>query len=87
MTSIFLCAFSGIASAQLTQTKDNPIVFGHLTMALVMGPDDVKVELGFKLDRGYMKTNLAGFGEFSVAYLTDPWGTYIELTEGLNRVQ
>jgi catechol 2,3-dioxygenase-like lactoylglutathione lyase family enzyme len=38
---------------------------------------------GIKLDRGFTRVptmNLAA------AYLTDPWGTYIELTEGLDRV-
>ncbi|HUO30283.1 MAG TPA: VOC family protein, partial [Bryobacteraceae bacterium] len=38
---------------------------------------------GVKLDMPYRRIpelNLA------IAYLTDPWGTYIELTEGLNRL-
>src|SRR5262245_12942954 len=34
---------------------------------------------GIKLDRPYSKL-ASGFG---LAFLTDPWGTYIELTEGL----
>ncbi len=34
---------------------------------------------GLKLDRAYSKLP-SGFG---LAFLTDPWGTYIELTEGL----
>ena len=34
---------------------------------------------GIKLDRPYSKLP-SGFG---LAFLTDPWGTYIELTEGL----
>ena len=34
---------------------------------------------GIKLDRPYGKLP-SGFG---LAFLTDPWGTYIELTEGL----
>jgi catechol 2,3-dioxygenase-like lactoylglutathione lyase family enzyme len=36
---------------------------------------------GVKLDRPYSKT-AAGLG---LAFLTDPWGTYIELNEGLDR--
>ncbi len=34
---------------------------------------------GIELDRPYAKLP-SGFG---LAFLTDPWGTYIELTEGL----
>ena len=37
---------------------------------------------GVKLDRPYTKLP-SGIAN---AYLTDPWGTYIELTEGLNRL-
>jgi catechol 2,3-dioxygenase-like lactoylglutathione lyase family enzyme len=36
---------------------------------------------GVKFDRPYTKRPELGI---SLAYLTDPWGTYIELTEGLN---
>lgn len=35
---------------------------------------------GIKFDRGYTKVPALGI---AVAFLTDPWGTYIELTEGL----
>ena len=35
---------------------------------------------GIKLDRGYAK---APGGSLGVAFMTDPWGTKIELTEGL----
>ena len=35
---------------------------------------------GLKLDRGYTKVPALGI---AVAFLTDPWGSYIELTEGL----
>jgi hypothetical protein len=34
---------------------------------------------GIKFDRPYSKLP-SGFG---LAFITDPWGTYIELTEGL----
>jgi catechol 2,3-dioxygenase-like lactoylglutathione lyase family enzyme len=36
---------------------------------------------GVKFDRPYAKSASG----IATAYLTDPWGTYIELTEGLNR--
>jgi catechol 2,3-dioxygenase-like lactoylglutathione lyase family enzyme len=38
--------------------------------------------LGVKLDRPYTK----GSTGVATAFLTDPWGTSIELTEGLNRL-
>lgn len=38
---------------------------------------------GITMDRGY--TEVASMG-IAVAFLTDPWGTYIELTEGLTGV-
>ncbi len=37
---------------------------------------------GIKLDRGYAKVPVF---ELGVAFLTDPWGTKIELTEGLDK--
>jgi catechol 2,3-dioxygenase-like lactoylglutathione lyase family enzyme len=39
---------------------------------------------GIKLDRPYTKVDALGI---AIAFLTDPWGTYIELTEGLDKVQ
>jgi predicted enzyme related to lactoylglutathione lyase len=38
---------------------------------------------GIKLDRPYTPVPALGI---SIAFITDPWGTYIELTEGLNKV-
>jgi catechol 2,3-dioxygenase-like lactoylglutathione lyase family enzyme len=38
---------------------------------------------GIKLDRPYTKVEALGI---SIAFITDPWGTYIELTEGLDKV-
>jgi catechol 2,3-dioxygenase-like lactoylglutathione lyase family enzyme len=38
---------------------------------------------GVKFDVPYRKIPALGL---SIAFLTDPWGTYIELTEGLNRL-
>lgn len=39
---------------------------------------------GMKLDRPYTKVPQLGI---AIAFLTDPWGTYIELTEGLDPVK
>jgi catechol 2,3-dioxygenase-like lactoylglutathione lyase family enzyme len=39
---------------------------------------------GVKFDRPYTKVPALGI---AIAFLTDPWGTYIELTEGLAAVQ
>ena len=38
---------------------------------------------GITFDRGY--TEVASLG-IAIAFLTDPWGTYIELTEGLDAI-
>ena len=40
-------------------------------------------ESGIKFDVPYRKVPALGI---SLAFLTDPWGTYIELTEGLNKI-
>src|SRR5262245_24532837 len=40
---------------------------------------------GVKIDRGY--TRAAQYGDLGIAFLTDPWGTYIELNEGLTTVR
>ena len=39
---------------------------------------------GIKLDRPYTKVDALGI---AIAFITDPWGTYIELTEGLDKVK
>jgi catechol 2,3-dioxygenase-like lactoylglutathione lyase family enzyme len=39
--------------------------------------------LGVKFDIAYRKVPALGI---AVAFLTDPWGTYVELTEGLNKL-
>jgi extradiol dioxygenase family protein len=39
---------------------------------------------GIKFDRPYTKLPNA---DLAIAFLTDPWGTYIELTEGLSKVK
>jgi predicted enzyme related to lactoylglutathione lyase len=38
---------------------------------------------GIKIDRPYTPVPALGI---SIAFITDPWGTYIELTEGLDKV-
>jgi hypothetical protein len=38
-----------------------------------------------KIDRGYVKA--AQYGDLGIAFLADPWGTYIELNEGLTAVR
>jgi predicted enzyme related to lactoylglutathione lyase len=38
---------------------------------------------GIKLDRPYTPVPALGI---AIAFITDPWGTYIELTEGLDKV-
>ena len=40
---------------------------------------------GVKMDRGYTKA--AQYVDLGIAFLTDPWGTYIELNEGLTAVR
>jgi predicted enzyme related to lactoylglutathione lyase len=42
------------------------------------------VSQGIKLDRPYTKLPNA---DLAIAFLTDPWGTYIELTEGLSKAK
>jgi catechol 2,3-dioxygenase-like lactoylglutathione lyase family enzyme len=39
---------------------------------------------GVKLDRPYTSVPQIGL---AIAFLTDPWGTYIELTEGLDKLK
>jgi catechol 2,3-dioxygenase-like lactoylglutathione lyase family enzyme len=39
---------------------------------------------GVKLDRPYTKVAAL---DIAIAFITDPWGTYIELTEGLDRIK
>lgn len=39
---------------------------------------------GIKLDQAYTKVPAMGL---AIAFFTDPWGTYIELTEGLDKIQ
>ncbi len=72
---------------------------GGNVIAFVLGPDETKVELienmsiahplqlhpsGITMDRGYTQVPALGI---AVAFLTDPWGTYVELTEGMTAVE
>ena len=43
-------------------------------------------EMGIKFHTPYHKPNLPDWGEWRSVFLTDPWGTYIELTEGAYKV-
>ena len=38
--------------------------------------------MGIKLDRNFMTAKLPDLGPIGVAFVTDPWGTSIELNEG-----
>jgi catechol 2,3-dioxygenase-like lactoylglutathione lyase family enzyme len=39
-------------------------------------------EMGIKLDRAYSQAKFQDLGAIGVVFITDPWGTYIELNEG-----
>ena len=39
--------------------------------------------MGIKLERPYTKVPAL---DIAIAFIKDPWGTYIELTEGLNKL-
>ena len=61
-------------------------------LAFVFGPDDVKVELfEAKLDaQGIKPTQPLRHNDvlnINLAFITDPWGTNIELTEGLSTIR
>ena len=40
--------------------------------------------MGITVER-FIETDI--LGGLAIAYITDPWGTYIELTDGLDKVQ
>lgn len=42
--------------------------------------------MGVKIER-LVKTKMAHVGDITIAYITDPFGTYIEFSEGLDKVQ
>jgi hypothetical protein len=48
-------------------------------------PYGLKPSAAVKFDREYTKA--AQYGDLGVAFLTDPWGTYIEINEGLRAVR
>jgi catechol 2,3-dioxygenase-like lactoylglutathione lyase family enzyme len=74
--------FSGSAT-RLSSTKGQ--VIDHIGFEVVNLQQFCKKlqDGGVKLDVPYTVQR----GGFASAYLTDPWGTYIELTEGLNNVR
>ena len=44
---------------------------------------EILEQKGVKFDIPYRQIPSLGL---SIAFLTDPWGTYVELTEGLNKL-
>jgi hypothetical protein len=43
--------------------------------------------MGLKFNTPYYKPNLPLWGDWRSVFLTDPWGTYVELTEGAYKVK
>jgi len=83
-----LLALSSVpaASAQLAAAKDGPVVYGHhhLNVTKIDEHKNFWLEgMGITLDRPY--TKIAALN-IAIAFISDPWGTYIELTEGLDKV-
>jgi hypothetical protein len=77
MSVLFVVAVASTASAQLTAAKEGPVVYGHHHV------NAKRLEaMGIKLERPYTKVPALNIG---IAFIRDPWGTYIELTEGLDK--
>jgi catechol 2,3-dioxygenase-like lactoylglutathione lyase family enzyme len=76
--------FGGAAGATVVPTKGRALDhIGFEVRNLEQLVKDLEAK-GVKFDRPY--TRVAALG-IAIAFLTDPWGTYIELTEGLAAVQ
>jgi catechol 2,3-dioxygenase-like lactoylglutathione lyase family enzyme len=76
--------FGGAAGATVVPTKGRSLDhIGFEVRNLEQLVKDLEAK-GVKFDRPY--TRVAALG-IAIAFLTDPWGTYIELTEGLAAVQ
>ena len=43
-------------------------------------------EMGIKFQTPYYRPNLADWGDWRSVFLFDPWGTYVELTDGAHKV-
>jgi catechol 2,3-dioxygenase-like lactoylglutathione lyase family enzyme len=76
--------FGGAAGATVAPTKGRALDhIGFEVRNLEQLVKDLEAK-GVKFDRPYTKVPALGI---AIAFLTDPWGTYIELTEGLAAVQ
>ncbi len=76
--------FGGAAGATVVPTKGRALDhIGFEVRNLEQLVKDLEAK-GVKFDRPYTKVPALGI---AIAFLTDPWGTYIELTEGLAAVQ
>jgi catechol 2,3-dioxygenase-like lactoylglutathione lyase family enzyme len=76
--------FGGAAGAAVVATKGRSLDhIGFEVRNLEQLVKDLEAK-GVKFDRPYTKVPALGI---AIAFLTDPWGTYIELTEGLAAVQ
>jgi catechol 2,3-dioxygenase-like lactoylglutathione lyase family enzyme len=76
--------FGGAAGAAVVPTKGRSLDhIGFEVRNLEQLVKDLEAK-GVKFDRPYTKVPALGI---AIAFLTDPWGTYIELTEGLAAVQ
>ncbi len=76
--------FGGAAGATVVPTKGRALDhIGFEVRNLEQMVKDLEAK-GVKFDRPYTKVPALGI---AIAFLTDPWGTYIELTEGLAAVQ
>ena len=75
--------FGGAAGATVVPTKGRALDhIGFEVRNLEQLVKDLEAK-GVKFDRPYTKVPALGI---AIAFLTDPWGTYIELTEGLAAV-
>ena len=76
--------FGGAAGATVVPTKGRALDhIGFEVRNLEQMVKDLEAK-GVKFNRPYTKVPALGI---AIAFLTDPWGTYIELTEGLAAVQ
>ncbi len=76
--------FGAAAGATVVPTKGRALDhIGFEVRNLEQMVKDLEAK-GVKFDRPYTKVPALGI---AIAFLTDPWGTYIELTEGLAAVQ